>query len=470
MGQNFDVVIIGSGPGGYVSAIRCAQLGLSVAVVERDDLGGVCLNWGCIPTKALLRSAELYDLCRHSDAFGFSAKDVTFSLSDMVKRSRAIAGQLSGGISHLLKKNTVSVIKGTGILGGKKNGLFTVKIHNKDPKTTEITGKNVVLAVGARPRVFPHLPINGASVVTSKEAMIPDTVPKDLLIIGSGAIGCEFAGFYGFLGSNVTIIEMQDRILPQEDSEVSAFAQKSFEQRGMTIQTAAMVEKIDILSNGLVNATIKSAHGTHQKTVDRVIVAAGITPNTDGVGIETTAAKTDGGHVVVDGFCQTAEPGLYAIGDCVAGPWLAHKASHEGVLVAEHITGVPGLHPINRAHIPACTYTTPEIASIGLTEIAARADGRAIKVGRFPFMANGKALTMGEKNGFIKTIFDSKTGELLGAHMIGAHVTELIQGYAIAMAGECTDEVLSHTIFPHPTLSEMMHEGVLDADNRSIHI
>lgn len=470
MKQDFDVVVIGSGPGGYVCAIRLAQLGRSVAVVEREHLGGICLNWGCIPTKALLRSAELYDLCRHGDAFGFTAENVTFSLPKMVERSRSVAGQLSKGIAHLLKKNNVSVLMGDGILGSKVAGLFPVHVTDKAGTKQTIHGKNVVLAVGARPRALPTVSVDGDAIVTSKEAMTPSAMPKDLMIIGSGAIGCEFACFYRLLGANVTVVEMQDRILPQEDQDVSAFARKAFEGKGIIIHTGATVISAVPQKKGQVSVTVRHGGVDETKIYDRVIVAAGITANTDGIGLEKTKATLDRGLVVVDDFCQTADHGLYAIGDCIAGPWLAHKASHEGVLVAEHIAQVPNLHPLNRRRIPACTYTVPQIASIGFSEQDAVAAGHAIQVGRFPFMGNGKALAMGEKDGFIKTIFDGKTGELLGAHMVGAEVTELIQGYAIAMAGECTDQTLMGTIFPHPTLSEMMHEGVLDAHGRAIHI
>src|SRR6266436_1542601 len=463
--QAFDTLILGGGPGGYVAAIRAAQLGMKTAVVEREHLGGVCLNWGCIPTKALLRSSEIYHLLHRLDDFGFSAKDISFDAGKVVARSRAVAKQLSNGVAYLLRKNKVTVFDGHGRLAGK--GRLTVE-KNGD-SVAELAAGHIVLATGARARALPGLEPDGERVWTYKEAMVPAAIPKSLLVVGSGAIGIEFASFYRDLGVAVTVVEVLDRVLPVEDEEISAFARKSFEKQGMTIVTGATVKA---LSKGAdsVKATIEAAGKTSELTVDRVILAIGIVGNVENIGLEGTKARVEKTHVVVDRWCATGEPGLYAIGDLVGPPWLAHKAMHEGVLCVEAIAGLEGVHPIDITRIPGCTYCMPQVASVGLSEAAAKAAGYEVKVGRFPFIANGKAIAMGETQGLVKTVFDAKTGELLGAHMIGAEVTELIQGYTIARTLESTEAELMRTVFPHPTLSEMMHESVLDAYGRALHV
>jgi dihydrolipoamide dehydrogenase len=458
--QSFDLVIVGSGPGGYVAAIRAAQLGLKTAVVEREHLGGICLNWGCIPTKALLRSSEISHLLRHLGDYGFSAKEVSFDLKKIVERSRKVAGQLSAGVKHLLKKNKVTVIDGHGRLAGP--GRVAVD------KGDTLTAKNIILATGARARVLPGLEPDGKLVWTYKEAMLPDRMPKSLLVVGSGAIGIEFASFYRNLGAEVTVVEMLDRVLPVEDAEISAFARKSFEKQGMKIITGATVKGLKKAQDS-VTATIATVSETSDITVERVILAIGITGNIENIGLEGTKVKVEKSHVVVDAWGATGEPGVYAIGDLVGAPWLAHKASHEGVLCVERVAGVKGLHPLDVTKIPGCTYCMPQVASVGLTEATAKAAGYEVKVGRFPYIGNGKAIALGEPEGLVKTVFDAKTGELLGAHMIGAEVTELIQGYTIARTLESTEAELMHTVFPHPTLSETMHESVLDAYGRAIH-
>ncbi len=464
--NSFDLVVIGSGPGGYVAAIRASQLGMKTAVIEREHLGGICLNWGCIPTKALLRSSEIYTLMHHLDDFGFSAKDISFDVGKIVKRSRAVAGQLSKGVGFLLKKNKVTVIDGEAKLKGK--GAIGV---TKDGKALpDVTAKHIVLATGARARSLPGLEPDGKLIWTYKEAMVPETMPKSLLVVGSGAIGIEFASFFNALGADTTVVEVMDRVLPVEDAEISAMAQKAFEKQGMKIMTGSTVEKLDKAADG-VTATIKGKDGKSQSlTVDRVILAIGITGNVENIGLEDVGVKVDRGHVVINEWCETGVAGVYAIGDLVGPPWLAHKASHEGVMCVEKIAGVKGVHPMDTSNIPGCTYCTPQVASIGLSEAAAKEKGYEVKVGRFPFIGNGKAIALGEPDGLVKTVFDAKTGELLGAHMIGAEVTELIQGYSVAKTLETTEADLMHTVFPHPTLSEMMHESVLDAYDRVIHI
>ncbi len=467
MSENaFDLVVIGAGPGGYVAAIRAAQLGMKTAVIEREHLGGICLNWGCIPTKALLRSSEIYTLLHHLDDFGLSAKDISFDVSKIVKRSRAVSAQLAGGVGYLLKKNKVTVIDGEAKLKG--GGVVAVA---KDGKALpDVKAKHIILATGARARTLPGLEPDGKQVWTYKEAMVPDALPKSLLVVGSGAIGIEFASFYNSLGVKTTVVEVMDRVLPVEDEEISALAAKAFEKQGMSLKTSTTVEKLEKTASH-VTATLKSKDGkTETVQVDRVILAVGITGNVENLGLEDVGVKVDRGHVVIDQWCETGVDGVYAIGDLAGPPWLAHKASHEGVLCVEHIAGLKGVHPLNVANIPGCTYCNPQVASIGLSEAAAKAAGHDVNVGRFPFMGNGKAIALGEPEGLIKTVFDSKTGELLGAHMIGAEVTELIQGYSVAKSLETTEAELMHAVFPHPTLSEMMHESVLDAYGRVIHI
>lgn len=461
----FDVVVIGGGPGGYVAAIRAAQLGMKTAVVEANHLGGICLNWGCIPTKALLRSAEVYHLMKHADAYGLSAKDVSFDLKKIVERSRGVAKQLSGGIGHLLKKNKVTVFDAYGKLMGKGK----VELSKDGKKTDEITGKHIIIATGARARQLPGLEPDGKLIWTYREAMVPDMMPKSLVVVGSGAIGIEFASFYRTLGAEVTVIEMMDRVMPVEDEEISGLAKKAFEKQGMKILTGAVTKKLE---KGKDNVTVHVEVGgkVEKITADRVIMAVGIVANTDNIGLENVpGVKLDRGHIVTDGYLKTGEAGVYAIGDCVGGPWLAHKASHEGVICIEKIAGQKDVHPMNKSNIPGCTYCHPQVASVGMTEKAAKEKGLNIKVGKFPFIGNGKAIALGEPEGLVKTIFDAKTGELLGAHMIGAEVTEMIQGYVIGKTNELTEAEYIHTIFAHPTLSEMMHESVLSAYGKAIH-
>jgi len=465
-----DVVVIGAGPGGYVAAIRAAQLNMKTIIVEREHLGGVCLNWGCIPTKALLRTAEVYTNMKHAADFGLKADNVGFDLDAVVKRSRTVANKLSGGIGYLMKKNKIEVVMGAAKLE-KGAPAPTVRVKTKDGEDV-IKAKHVILATGARARTIPAagLEPDGKFIWTAKEAMIPDAMPKNLLVIGSGAIGIEFASFYNTLGANVTVVEMLDRILPAEDEEISAFAEKQFRKQGMKILTGAGVEKLD-KGKISVKATIKTKDGkTETIEADRVILAIGITGNVENLGLEAVGAKIDRGHVVVDEWLKTGVQGLYAIGDLVGPPWLAHKASHEGVICIEKIAGLSGVHPLDVTKIPGCTYSQPQVASVGLTEAKAKAAGKKVKVGRFPFNGNGKAIALGEPEGMVKTIFDEATGELLGAHMIGAEVTELIQGYGIVRTMEGTEEDLMHTIFPHPTLSEMMHEATLDAYGKVVHV
>ena len=462
--KSFDVVIIGSGPGGYVAAIRAAQLGLSTCVVEREHLGGICLNWGCIPTKAMLRSSEVFHLMHRAKEFGLKADGVDYDLDAVVDRSRKVAGQLSGGVQHLLKKNKVTVIMGEGTIPAM--GKVSVKT---DKGTEELTAKNIILATGARARELPGLEADGELVWTYKAALTPKRMPKKLLVIGSGAIGIEFASFYNTLGADTTVVEVMDRVLPVEDAEISAFAKKAFEKQGMKIMQKAMVKQLD-RAKGKVTAHIEVGGKVEKHDFDTVISAVGIVGNVEGLNLEKLGVKVDRTHVVTDEFCRTGVEGIYAIGDIAGAPWLAHKASHEGVMVAELIAGKNDVHPIKPNSIAGCTYCHPQVASVGLTEAAAQEAGYKIKVGKFPFIGNGKAIALGEPEGMIKTIFDEKTGELLGAHMIGAEVTELIQGYVVGQALETTEEDLMHTVFPHPTLSEMMHESVLDAYDRVIHM
>jgi len=462
---SFDLIVVGGGPGGYVAAIRAAQLGMKTAVVEREHMGGICLNWGCIPTKALLRTSEVYGLIKHADAYGLTVKDVSFDPTKIVERSRKVASQLSNGVKGLMKKNKVTVFDGTAKLAGA--GKIAVAMNDKSSVT--LAYKNVILATGARARNLPGLEADGKLVWTYKEAMVPPEFPKSLLVIGSGAIGIEFASFYRTMGAEVTVCEVVDRILPVEDEEVSAFAKRAFEKQGMKILTVATVSNLKKGAND-VTATITQGGKAREITVDRVISAVGIVGNVENLGLEGTRVKVEKTHIVIDQWGFTGEPNVYAIGDVAGPPWLAHKAMHEGVLVVEKIAGVKGVHPMNTANIPGCTYCQPQVASIGMTEAAAKAKGLQVKVGKFPFIGNGKAIALGEPEGFIKTIFDAKTGELLGAHMIGAEVTELIQGYSVARTLETTEAELMATVFPHPTLSEMMHESVLAAYGRTLHI
>ncbi len=467
--SSFDLIVVGGGPGGYVAAIRAAQLGLKTAVVEREHMGGICLNWGCIPTKALLRTSEVYGLIKHAEAYGLSVKDVSFDPKKIVERSRKVASQLSNGVSMLMKKNKITVFDGTAKLAGTDGARRKVAVALKDKSNVALTAKDVILATGARARQLPGLEADGKLVWSYKEAMVPPEFPKSLLVIGSGAIGIEFASFYRTMGAEVTVCEVLDRILPVEDAEVSAFAKRAFEKQGMKILTSATVSNLKKGAND-VTATVTVGGKAQEITVDRVISAVGIVGNVENIGLEGTKVKVEKTHIVIDPWGFTGEPNVYAIGDVAGPPWLAHKAMHEGVLVVEKIAGVKGVHPMKTENIPGCTYCQPQVASIGLTEAAAKAKGLELKVGKFPFIGNGKAIALGEPEGFIKTIFDAKTGELLGAHMIGAEVTELIQGYSIAKTLETTEAELMATVFPHPTLSEMMHESVLAAYGRTLHI
>ncbi len=462
--QSFDVIVIGAGPGGYVAAIRATQLGLKVAIVEREHLGGIGLNWGCIPTKAMLRSAEVFHLMHRAKEFGLGATGISYDLPAVVARSRGVAKQLSGGIGHLMKKNKVTVFMGAATLPAK--GVVSVKT---DKGTEELTAKSIVLATGARARELPGLEADGDLVWSYKHALVATRMPKKLLVIGSGAIGIEFASFFNTLGADTTVVEVMDRILPVEDAEISAFAKKSFVKQGMKILEKATVKKLDRKPGQGVTAHIESAGKIETMEFDTVISAVGIVGNVENLGLEALGVKIDRTHVVTDEHCRTGVDGLYAIGDIAGAPWLAHKASHEGVMVAELIAGKHP-HPIKPNSIAGCTYCQPQIASVGLTEEKAKAAGYSLKVGRFPFIGNGKAIALGEAEGMIKTIFDAKTGEMLGAHMVGAEVTELIQGYVVARGLETTEEDLMNTVFPHPTLSEMMHEAVLDAYGRALHI
>ncbi|ABS64745.1 dihydrolipoamide dehydrogenase [Parvibaculum lavamentivorans DS-1] len=464
MADQYDVVVIGSGPGGYVAAIRASQLGLKTAIVERDALGGICLNWGCIPTKALLRSAELYETLQRLDEFGLKADKIGFDADAVVTRSRKVAEQLSGGVKFLMKKNKIDVIEGSGRLAGAGR----VTIESKDGKKNEIGSKNIILATGARARTIPGLEPDGKRIWTYREAMVPKEMPKSLIVVGSGAIGIEFASFYRAFGADVTVVEVLDRILPVEDEEISKEAAKAFKKRGIKILTGAKIDKTDNGAKGIA-VTVTAGGKTETIEADVAISAVGIVGNVENLGLEEAGVKVEKTHVTVNEWLETGVKGIYAIGDLVGPPWLAHKASHEGVLAAERIAGLKDLHPLDTTRIPGCTYSTPQIASVGLTEAKAKEKGHEVKVGRFPFRANGKAIALGEMEGFVKTVFDAKTGELLGAHMIGAEVTELIQGYGIAMTLETTEADLIRAVFPHPTLSEMMGEAVLDAYGRVLH-
>ena len=459
MVDNFDLVVIGGGPGGYVAAIRGAQLGMKVAVVEKENLGGICLNWGCIPTKALLRCSEINHLLQHADQFGFTITGVKFDLQKIVERSRKVASQLSSGISHLMKKNKITVLNGH----GKLAGIGKIKVDDK-----EVLAKHIIIATGARARVSPGFEPDGKFIFTYREAMVPKELPKKLLVVGSGAIGIEFASFYRNLGSEVTVIEVMNKILPVEDDEISALARKSFEAQGMKIYTEAKIQSI-AKGKDTVMATVDIKGKSEKFEVNAIIIAVGIEGNVENLGLETTAVKIDKGHIITNQWLETSQKCVYAIGDVAGAPWLAHKASHEGVVCVEKIAGSKDVHPICKDKIPGCTYSMPQIASVGMTEKQALESGHKIKVGRFPFVGNGKAVAMGESEGLVKTIFDEKTGELLGAHMIGSEVTEMIQGFVIAKNLEATELDLMNTIFPHPTLSEMMHESVLSAFGRAIH-
>lgn len=463
--KKFDIIVVGGGPGGYVAAIRAAQLGKKVALVEAQHLGGICLNWGCIPTKALLRSGEIHHLIKHADQFGFDIKEYSFDFKKIIKRSRDVSAQLTKGIQHLLKKNKVTVFDGYGKLTKDKK----ISIE-KDGKVFEtIEAPHTILATGARARVLPGLEPDGKLVWSYKEAMVPEEMPKSVLVVGSGAIGIEFASFYNAMGADVTVVEVMDQIMPVEDAEISAIARKQLEKHGLKIKTSAKVVKLDKAANS-VTAHVEAGGKTEKITVDRVISAVGIVGNSENLGLENfPKIKVDRNHINVDEYLRTGEQGIYAIGDVVSAPWLAHKASHEGVLCVEKIFGVKGVHPMKVENIPGCTYCHPQVASVGLTEAKAKEQGYKIKVGRFPFMGNGKAIALGEPEGLVKTIFDEKTGELLGAHMVGAEVTEMIQGFVVGKTLETTEEDLMHTVFPHPTLSEMMHESVLDAFGKVIH-
>ncbi len=459
---SFDMIVVGAGPGGYVAAIRGAQLGLKVAIVEREHLGGICLNWGCIPTKALLRSSEVFHLMHRAKEFGLSVEKIGYDLDAVVKRSRGVAAQLSGGIGHLMKKNKITTVMGEARLAG--TGSVLVKTE-KGEET--LKAKNIVLATGARARELPGLEADGEWVWTYKHALNPQHMPKKLLVIGSGAIGIEFASFYNTLGAETTVVEVMDRVLPVEDAEISAFAKKQFVKQGMKIMEKAMVKQLD-RAKGKVTAHIESGGKVEKQDFDTVISAVGIVGNVEGLGLEEAGVKVDRTHVAVDEYCRTGVDGVFAIGDIAGAPWLAHKASHEGVMVAELIAGQKP-HAVRPESIAGCTYCHPQVASVGYTEAKAKELGYEIKVGRFPFIGNGKAIALGEPEGMVKTVFDAKTGELLGAHMVGAEVTELIQGYVVGRTLETTEEELMQTVFPHPTLSEMMHESVLDAYGRAIH-
>jgi dihydrolipoamide dehydrogenase len=462
--QSFDVIVIGAGPGGYVAAIRASQLGQKVAIIERENLGGICLNWGCIPTKAMLRSAEVFHLMHRAKEFGLKADGIGYDLPAVVARSRAVAKQLSGGIGHLMKKHKVTVFMGTATL--PKAGTVSVKT---DKGSEELVAKHIILATGARARELPGLEADGDLVWAYRDALVAKRMPKKLLVIGSGAIGIEFASFFNTLGAETTVVEVMDRILPVEDAEISAFAKKAFIKQGMKILEKAAVKRLDRHPGKGVTAHIEQDGKTTTHDFDTVISAVGIVGNVEGLGLEALGVKIDRSHVVTDEYCRTGVPGLYAIGDIAGAPWLAHKASHEGVMVADLIAGGHP-HPIKPGSIAGCTYCHPQIASVGLTEEKAKAAGHQVKVGRFPFIGNGKAIALGEQEGLIKTVFDAKTGELLGAHMVGAEVTELIQGYVIGRTLETTEAELMETVFPHPTLSEMMHESVLEAYGRALHI
>jgi dihydrolipoamide dehydrogenase len=470
MADQYDVIVLGSGPGGYVAAIRAAQLGLKTAIVERELLGGICLNWGCIPTKALLRSAEIFHYMQHAKDYGLIAQGIEADLAAVVKRSRGVAKQLNQGVTHLMKKNKIAVHMGTGTL----KSATSIEVQGEKGIET-LNARHVIVATGARARDLPFAPADGKRVWTYRHAMTPSEMPTRLLVIGSGAIGIEFASFYNDMGAEVTVVEMLDRIVPVEDAEVSAFLEKSLTKQGITIRTGAALEELKVGAKG-VSARIKGKDGKVEAgEYSHIIVAIGIVPNTENLGLEPLGVELDRGFIQIDPYGRTAAKGLWAIGDCTPGPWLAHKASHEGVTAAEAIAQELGNknvhpHPLDRNAIPGCTYCHPQVASVGLTEAKAQEAGYTVKAGTFPFIGNGKAIALGEPEGFIKTVFDAKTGELLGAHMVGAEVTELIQGYTIGKVLETTEAELMQTVFPHPTLSEMMHESVLAAYGRQLHM
>ncbi len=462
--SNYDLIVLGSGPGGYVAAIRAAQLGLKTAIIERENLGGICLNWGCIPTKALLRSAEIYHYMQLAGDYGLMAANISADIDAVVKRSRGVAKQLNQGVTHLMKKNKITVHMGEGRL----TAANTLVVKNDKGEET-LTAKNIIIATGARARDLPFAPADGKRIWTYRHAMTPPEMPKKLLVIGSGAIGIEFASFYNDMGAEVTVVEMMDRIVPVEDADVSTFLEKALKKQGMTIMTGAGVESLKATASG-VSAAIKGKDGkVVQSEFTHCIVAIGIVPNTENIGLEALGVATERGHIKTDPMCRTNVPGLWAIGDVTAPPWLAHKASHEGVIAAEAIAGGHP-HAMDPKNIPGCTYCHPQVASVGLTEAKAKEAGYEVKVGNFPFIGNGKAIALGEAEGFIKTVFDAKTGELLGAHMVGAEVTELIQGYTIGKTAELVEADFMHTVFPHPTLSEMMHESVLGAYGKMLHM
>jgi len=470
MAESYDLIVLGSGPGGYVAAIRASQLGLKVAIVERERLGGICLNWGCIPTKALLRSAEIYHYMMHAAQYGLSAEKPSFDLAKVVDRSRKVAGQLNAGVKGLMKKNKVAVHEGVGTITAK--GKLSVK---QGDKTTELEARHIIIATGARARDLPFAKADGAKIWTYRHAMVPPEMPTRLLVIGSGAIGVEFASFYNDMGADVTIVEMLDRIMPVEDVEVSEFMHKALTKQGMTIKTKSGLEKLEATAGG-VKAAIKGPDGkVEQVEFSHAIVAIGIVPNTENIGMEALKIEAERGHIKTDGYGRTNVEGIWAIGDVTGAPWLAHKASHEGVIAAEAIAKALGnkdVHPhaMDKNNIPGCTYARPQVASVGYTEAKAKEAGYSVKVGKFPFIGNGKAIALGEAEGFVKTVFDAKTGELLGAHMVGAEVTEMIQGYVVARQLETTEQELTETVFAHPTISESMHESVLAAYGRALHI
>ncbi len=478
MAETYDVIVIGAGPGGYVTAIRAAQLGFRTAVVDREHLGGICLNWGCIPTKALLRTAEIYHYMRHPDAYGLTGKEAGFDLGKVVTRSRNVASQLSNGVGFLLKKNKVDVIWGEAAI--TKPGAIEVKPATRSalgsppvapPKGALGAGayaaKHIIVATGARPRTLPGMEADGRLIWTYYEAMVPKTFPKSLLVMGSGAIGVEFAYFYRTMGAEVTIVEVMKQILPVEDGEIAALARKRFEKMGIKILTGAKVTAVEKGADTIA-ATVEDGKGTTKITAERMISAVGVLGNSENLGLEALGVKVERGIIATDGFGRTGVPGIYAVGDVAGPPMLAHKAEHEGVICVETIKGLP-THALDRSMVPGCTYCQPQIASVGLTEAKAKEAGHTLRIGRFPFIGNGKAIALGEPDGLVKTIFDADTGQLLGAHMIGAEVTELIQGFVVAMNCETTEEELMQTVFPHPTLSETMHESVLDAYGRVIH-
>ncbi|MDT9597977.1 dihydrolipoyl dehydrogenase [Sphingosinicella rhizophila] len=464
MADQYDLIVLGSGPGGYVAAIRASHLGLKAAIVEREKLGGICLNWGCIPTKALLRTSEINHYLTHASAYGLKAEKVSFDLSAIVDRSRKVAGQLNAGVKGLMKKHKITVVEGDGVLTGK--GAISV---TKDGKKTDLAAKNIIIATGARARDLPFAKTDGERIWTYRHAMVPKEMPTKLLVIGSGAIGVEFASFYSDMGVPVTIVEMLDRILPVEDEDVSAFVHKALTKQGMTIHISSGVDKLETSTSG-VRAAIKAKDGkVDSQDFSHAIVAIGIVPNSENIGLEGLGVKMARGHIDTDPYGRTNVEGLWAIGDVTGPPWLAHKAMHEAVVTVEALAGRKDVHPLDKSNIPGCTYSRPQVASVGLTEAKAKETGRKLKIGKFPFVGNGKAIALGEAEGFVKTIFDAETGELLGAHMVGAEVTELIQGYCIARQLESTEAELMQTTFPHPTLSEMMHESVLDAYGRALH-